>query len=66
MNGIIVKAFTFNLYQQLLSPALHVEWDDLVDELCFTKDWLDDKGVQSTAKHGQPWDNLNNAIVPMR
>ena len=42
MSAIIVKAF--NLYQQMSSPALRAEWDDIMDEICFTKDWLDDKG----------------------
>ena len=41
MNVIIVKAF--NLYHQMSSPALRVEWDDIMDELCFTKDWLNDE-----------------------
>ena len=36
MNVIIVKAF--NLHQQILSPTIRVEWDDLVDEIYFTKD----------------------------
>ena len=56
MSAIIVKAF--NLYQQMSSPALHVEWDDIVDEICFTKDWLDDTGVKSTVKRGQTWNTL--------
>ena len=56
MNAIIVKAF--NLYQQMSSPALCVKWDDIVGEICFTKDWLDDKGVKSTVERGQPWETL--------
>ena len=56
MSAIIVKAF--NLYQQMSSPALRAEWDDIVDEICFTKDWLDDKGVKSTVERGQTWDTL--------
>ena len=56
MNAIIVEAF--NLYQQMLSPALRVKWDDIVNEICFTKDWLNDKGVKSTVERGQTWDTL--------
>ena len=56
MNTIIVKAF--NLYQQIFSSALHVTWDDLVDEICFIKDWLDDKEVKFTVERGQTWDTL--------
>ena len=48
LNVIIVKAF--NLYQQRSSPALHIEWDNIVDEICFTKDLLNVKGVQSTVE----------------
>ena len=29
-----------------------------MDEICFTKDWIDDKGVKSTVKRGQTWDTL--------
>jgi hypothetical protein len=56
MNAIIVKAF--NLYQQMSSPALRVEWDDIVDEICFTKDWLNDEGVKSPVERGQTWATL--------
>ena len=40
------------------SPALRVDWDDIVDEIYFTKDWLDDKRVKSTVERGQTWDTL--------
>ena len=56
MSAIIVKAF--NLYQQMSSPVLRAKWDDIVDEICFTKDWLDDKGVKSTVERDQTWDTL--------
>ena len=40
------------------SATLYVEWDNIVDEICFTKDWLDDKGVKFTVERGQTWDTL--------
>ena len=64
MNAIIVKAF--NLYQQMSSLALRVEWDNIVDEIYFTKDWLDDTGVKTTVERGQTWDRLKQcASVPI-
>ena len=63
MSAIIVKAF--NLYQQMSSPALRAEWDDIVDEICFTKDWIDDKKVKFTVKCGQTWDTLKHVSVPI-
>ena len=56
MNAIIVKAF--NLYQQMSSPALHAKWDDIVEDIYFTKGWLNDKGDKSTVVRGQTWDML--------
>jgi hypothetical protein len=42
MSAIVVKVF--NLYQQMSSTALCVEWDDLVDEICFSAGWIDETG----------------------
>jgi hypothetical protein len=56
MSAIIVKAF--NLYQQMSSPMLRVEWDDIVDEIYFSTGWLDDTGVKSTVECGQTWETL--------
>ena len=42
----------------MTSPELRVEWDNIVDEICFTKDWLNDKGVKSTAERDQTLDTL--------
>ena len=48
----------FNLYQQISSSALRVEWDDLVEEICSKKGWLDDKSDKQTVVRGQTWDTL--------
>ena len=56
LNVIVVKAF--NLYQQMSSPAPHAKWDDIVDNICLTKCWLNEKGDKSTVVHGQTWDML--------
>ena len=49
MSTITVKVF--NLYQQMLSPALFIEWNNIVDKLCFTKGWLADMGIKSSVKY---------------
>ena len=56
MDKLVAKAF--NLYQQMLSPTLRAEWDDIVQEHCFTVGWTDDQGVVSTENRGQDWDTL--------
>ena len=43
MNTLIVKAF--NLCQQMSSPMLCIEWDNIVEKICFDKGLLNDKGV---------------------
>ena len=42
MNAIIVKAL--KLYYQMSSPALRVKWDDIVEDIYFTKGWFNDQG----------------------
>ena len=56
MNAIIVKAF--NLYQQISSPVLRIEEYVIVEDICFTKGWLNYKGGESTIVCGQTWDTL--------
>ena len=53
VNAIILKVF--NLYHQLLSPTLRVEWDDIVDKICFATGWLDDEGAKYTFERGQTY-----------
>eukprot|EP00957_Ditylum_brightwellii_P013140 992912-Ditylum_brightwellii.AAC.1 len=48
MDMLIARAF--NLYQQMLSPMLHAEWDDIVQKHCYTADWLDKNSV-ATERH---------------
>jgi hypothetical protein len=49
MNAVIVRAF--HLYQQMSSPVLRAEWDDIMDKIFFVKGWFDVKGVKSIVKH---------------
>ena len=56
MNAIVVKAF--NLYQHMSPPVLRVKWDDIVEDICLTEGWLNDKGEKSTVVRGQTWDML--------
>mgnify|MGYP000875615735 FL=1 len=59
MGHIMTKAFT--LYQQMCGPALRAEWDDIVVEHCFSKDWLDSNNLPSTEERGQSWTTLAEA-----
>ena len=43
----------FNLYQQLSSPSLGGEWDDIVQDFCFMARWIDGKNVVSTENRDQ-------------
>ena len=52
MSAISVKGFS--LYQKISFSALRVKWDISVDNICFMKDCLDDKGVKFTVTYGQP------------
>ena len=52
----IVNAF--NLYQQMCSPALRAEWEDLVQEECFSTGWIKPDGSESTVARGQTWETL--------
>ena len=56
MDSLILKSFT--LYQQLLSPTLHGEWNDIVQNKCFTAGQIDENNVASTENRGQDWDTL--------
>jgi hypothetical protein len=55
-DGIIAKAF--NLYQQMSAPALRAEWDDIVNEHCFSTGWLDVENELSELQRGQNWETL--------
>eukprot|EP00957_Ditylum_brightwellii_P204636 15340225-Ditylum_brightwellii.AAC.1 len=57
MDMLIARAF--NLYQQMLSPKLHAEWDDIVQKHCYTAGWLDKNSVTSKESQGQDWDTLS-------
>eukprot|EP00957_Ditylum_brightwellii_P135224 10311467-Ditylum_brightwellii.AAC.1 len=57
MDMLIVRAF--NLYQQMLSPTLRTEWDDIVQKHCYTAGWLDENSVASKENQGQDWDTLS-------
>jgi hypothetical protein len=54
ISPIIVKAF--KLVQQMLSPMLYVECNNIVDKTCFAKGWFNVNVVPSTVKHGQTWE----------
>ena len=56
MLSIIVKAF--NLYHHMSPPALRAEWDNIVDNISFTKGRFNDKGVTSTILRRKTWDTL--------
>eukprot|EP00957_Ditylum_brightwellii_P176267 13421202-Ditylum_brightwellii.AAC.1 len=38
MDALIVRAFNF--YQQMLSPMLRAEWDDIIQKHCYIAGWL--------------------------
>eukprot|EP00957_Ditylum_brightwellii_P122973 9376292-Ditylum_brightwellii.AAC.1 len=57
MDTLIARAF--NLYQQMLSPTLHTEWDNIVQKHCYTAGWLDKNSVASKENRGQDWDTLS-------
>eukprot|EP00957_Ditylum_brightwellii_P137405 10476029-Ditylum_brightwellii.AAC.1 len=45
MDTLIAKAF--NLYQQMLSPTIRTEWDDIIQKHCYTAGLLDKNSVAS-------------------
>eukprot|EP00957_Ditylum_brightwellii_P139224 10611464-Ditylum_brightwellii.AAC.1 len=45
MDTLIARAF--NLYQQMLSPKLCVDWDNIVQKHCYTAGWLDENSIAS-------------------
>ena len=51
--SIVNKAFT--LYQQMSGPALRAEWDDTVQDHCFTIGWAKINGTISAEQQGQDW-----------
>ena len=56
MEPLVLKSST--LYQQMLSPTLCGEWDNIVQEQCFTADWINKNDVVSTPERGQDCDTL--------
>eukprot|EP00957_Ditylum_brightwellii_P196712 14987748-Ditylum_brightwellii.AAC.1 len=56
MDMLIDRAF--NLYQQMLSPTLHTEWDGIVQKHCYTAGWLNKNSIASKENQGQDWDTL--------
>ena len=57
MDSLITRSFT--LYQQLLSPTLRAEWDEVVQEHCFTSGWIQADATISIEHRGQDWDTLD-------
>jgi len=55
-DAIMTKAFT--LYQQMSGPALRAEWNDIVQEHCFTIGWELHDGTPATHERGQTWMTL--------
>ena len=55
-DDIMTEAFA--LYQQMLGPVLRAEWNDIVNERCFTTGWLLLNGTPSTHERGQSWITL--------
>jgi len=55
-SALVVKAF--NLYQQMSAPALRVEWNDIVQDECFSTGWIMPDGSESTVTRGQTWETL--------
>ena len=56
MDALVLKAFT--LYQQMSAAALRAEWDDIVQDHCFTAGWTDANGNISAETRGQDWTTL--------
>ena len=56
MDALVLKAFT--LYQQMSAAALRAEWDDIVQDHCFTAGWTDVNGNISAKTRGQDWTTL--------
>ena len=55
-DAIVSKAFT--LYQQMSASALRAEWDDIVQEFCFTPNWTRADGTVCVEERGQDWTTL--------
>ena len=60
MDNLVLKAFV--LYQQMLSPALRVEWDDIVQEHCHTTGWKLSDDTSSLEERGREWEMLEACI----
>ena len=56
MDLLVVKAFT--CYHQMSSTALCTEWDNIVQENCFTPGWTNINGLTSAYERGQDWETL--------
>ena len=56
MDKLVLK--TFVLYQQMLSPALHAEWDNIVQDYCHMTGWKFSDGKASLEEGGREWDTL--------
>eukprot|EP00957_Ditylum_brightwellii_P188417 14343437-Ditylum_brightwellii.AAC.1 len=57
MDMLIARAF--NLYQQMLSPMIRAEWDDIVQKHCYTAGWFGKNSITSKENQGQDWDTLS-------
>ena len=57
MDSLIIRSFT--LYQQMLSVTLRAEWDEVVQDHCFTGGWIQADGTANPDHRGQDWDTLD-------